>query len=1307
MNKPNYLQTVVVMLLLFIGQQSLAQSSTSWTGSVSTAWNISSNWTNGIPDSTKDVYIGDSYFTGSFQPNITVSGTCKSITIGGDVDAAFTMTRSLKAFGNVSILSNGSVIMGTSVFYVKGNWINDGNYSTTSATARVSLIGGTLQTVGGNSITNFRVLYISPSSKMVLSNDISLSGSGSLLMVYGEINPGVAPGYKVTSAVSTKVYDGGVLKVYKSIFSDNFSLSGTVSLFAGSVVDYASTDVNQTISSAYSYSTLKISGAGVKSLAANLPALYSRSALAGKIIVTAGTFDMGFYTADRGSVVVGGELSVADGATLKIAGENNFPRNFLRKSLETNSTTHYYGAYQNIAECTYGNLLISGSNNKMVTLPFTVQGDFTIQQGTLNSSSNTVTVSVAGNFVMTGGALSGTNSTYKMMGSGDQSLNLLNNVPNMIVDKTGGSVVLGADVNIEKDLTFNAGLIRTDNNYVIMAASATVTGGSQNRGWVYGNLKKLMTAGSSISKRFEIGTEDDYTPATLSFDNITVAGYINAVANINDHPELNYSGINPAKSVNRFWSFTNEGVSFDRSDITFGWSGSTMDGSASPSSFIAATFDGTDWALLNTTSRLSYSLIARNITLLSDFSVGEAIDVHTWTGDALTSDWFTPKNWLGGVPDLTSDVLITTNPMPRRYFPVVISSQTAQVHDMTIEGAATLTVNDATIQIAGNATSTGTFNVTNATVVFNGSSAQTINSGLFYNNKVKNLTISNNVTLADTDTLTGELNVAAGKTFSTNDNLTLKSDASATAHVAALPVNGSGVATAFIEGAVSIERYIPARKAWRLLGVPVKAESAPTMSGSWQEGAYGSSLLPNNNPHYGVHITGGTTLNGFDPSLTNLPSVKVYDNTLNSFVGLPQSPGTIRPISDYNGYMIYIRGDRSIDLMQGNSAAITSTTLRIRGEVRTGKQTSTVNAQNFTVLSNPYPSAINFGTITKSNVKNSFYIWDPKMGGTYGLGGYVTVSYNSGTGTYDVSSNVSGISQYIPSGEAVLIESENGSSAGTLTINESDKTTEGSDALFGRPSTTSTIRANLLAPDANGEYVLVDGSMTTYHTSASNDLTRDDISKLNGSAENISFVRKNKNLAIERRKEIVVGDTSFIGITQLKPQAYRLSIGCENIVNKGWIAMIKDKFLGTSHETVLDLKGTTNVDFTVTNDPASFAADRFYIVFVAPKAETQTAPVASNEKQVKTVAEVQPSAVVYPNPVVSQIVNFKMNGMEQGKYNVKLYSITGQLVANENITYAGKDEELVLKVNNSFVPGKYELKIEGQGKSLTTSVLKQ
>ena len=897
----------------------------------------------------------------------------------------------------------------------------------------------------------------------------------------------------------------------------------------------------------------------------------------------------------------GGILIINDAATLRLGGTNSLP-GFSSYGLDVNSNVDYAGVatVQLIGNAAnYGNLIISGPGNKNAYTALIVLGNLTMSSGTLNTNTFTLTHSIAGNFIMTGGTITGTNSTYLLNGTNDQALTLLSNLVKLTINKTSSLVNLGSNVTVNTTLTFTSGKIQTGIYSVIIPASGMVTGAGQSTGWVKGNLQKNVATGASVSRTFEVGDANYYSPATVLFASVTTAGNLTANVTATDHPEVDYSGIDSTKSVNRFWSLTNSGIVFTTAASTFNWVVSDIDAGTTTANFKTAVYNGTNWALTGFASPLPTSIQATGLTSFGNYAIGERISLYKWTGEAFTDDWNTAKNWSGAVPTTTFNTLISNGITGGRFYPV-LSSGTGAVNNLTIESASTLTVSGGTLQIAGTTSNSGVFTTTNGTIEFNGSAAQTISPGLFANNTIKNLIISNNVSLADTDSLTGTLTVAAGKTFTTNDNLVLKSNASGTARISGLPVDGSGNATAFINGTVSIERYIPMRKAWRLLSAPVRSSTSPTINAAWQEGV-SFSFINNPNPGYGVFITGGTTANGFDQGLTSNTTIKVFNPASNNFVALPPSPGTNRPITDYPGYFLYVRGDRSIDLMQGNSAAITPTTLRMKGEINTGSQTTNVNATSYTIFGNPYPSAIDFETLTRNNVKNSFYVWDPKLSGNFGLGGYVTFSWNSGTGMYDATTSAGPVSKYIQSGEAIIIESADGINPGSVTVKESDKTSSGSDAIFGRPNgLNEQLRVNLYSVNADASTSLLDGVLTTYDDNNSNNIDKDDAKKLNGSAENIAIKREDKRLAIERRATITTNDTTFLNISQVKIQGYQLAITMENMNQTGTIAVIRDSYSNTINDMPLVMNGTTKIDFSITADPASYAINRFSIVFKAP-----------------------------------------------------------------------------------------------------------
>lgn len=768
------------------------------------------------------------------------------------------------------------------------------------------------------------------------------------------------------------------------------------------------------------------------------------------------------------------------------------------------------------------------------------------------------------------------------------------------------------------------------------------------------------------------------------------------------------------------------------------------------------------------------------------FQATSSISIITpgsWTG-ALNTDWGNPGNWLcGAIPTASTNVTIlagSTN------LPVITTTQA--LNNLTIQSGASLTVQGGALQISGSVSNAGIFNVSAGTINMNGSSAQTISSNTFSNHRIKNLVISNDVSLAEQDTLTGTLSVTAGKTFTTNDNLILRSDSNGTARIAELPVDGSGNAIAFITGKVNIERYIPLRKAWRLLSAPLRISGAPSINEAWQEGLTTSSTNPNLYPGYGVLIQGGSVANGYDQGLTNSTTIKVFNNVTGNFTALPAT-GTNTPITNYQGYFLYVRGDRSINLLQGAAAATTVATLRMKGLVNTGSQTSGVNATGYTILGNPFPSAIDFETLTRSNVKNSFYVWDPKLSGNFGLGGFVTFSWNNGTSSYDATTAVSPVSKYIPSGEAIIIESLDGVNPGTITVKESDKTAGGNDAVFGRTNgLNQQVRVNLYSVSADSSTALIDGMLTTYDDDNSNSIDADDAKKLNGGSENIGSKREGKMFSIERRKTITGNDTTLLNLYQMKIQNYRLLITSNNMDRTGTVAIIKDSYSNMINDMPIDMNGITTVNFSTNADPASYAINRFSIVFrsniVLPvtiktikayklqkdiavewttdnetnikeyeversadgrnfsKINTTNATAtnggsaaykfidtdpfdANNYYRIRSIEQngnngysdivkisipVEtniPAITIFPNPVTGKSISLNMVNIKKGNYTVQLFNILGQLVAIRTFMYDGTSQLQNIEINEPFSPGKYELKLTGDGIIINQSLLKR
>ena len=1296
-------QCLVFFGLLFCMYLPSKAQTTSWKGTTNTNWSIASNWTNGVPNASVAVIIGDANFTGSFQPRVNAIGTCKSLTLASTVPATLTLTRNLTVNGDVNIGSGATMIHPGSNLFLTGSWSNSGTYSAIATTSRV-IFNGTTQSVGGNNETVFRRVAISAGSTLTLNQHMTVDSTSCLLDVSGTINPGQSPAYTLTSKGTNKINPTARLLIYTPTFSGNYVFTGATTFYAGSVAEYASAVNNQVVSSSYSYSTLVISGGTTKTLSANLPALYGKNTANGIINVQAGIFDLGTYTANRATTVSGGQLIVASGASLRLSGTSNFPLNFLTRTLDVASNVEYYGATQTISAQSYGNLVISGTGTKNALTASTIRGNLVINSSALNTSATVVSHSIAGDIIMNGGSITGTAATYVLNGTSAQSLTMLGSIPSLTVNKASGSVSLNSDLTINNTLTFTKGNIVTGANRVILESGSSVSGASQSTGWVEGYMKRHVATGTSVSRSFAVGSASYYAPVSVQFATVSSAGYAEASTYDNDHSELDYSGIDDAKSVNRYWLLSNLSVGFTSASATFNWETSNMDAGSNTTIFRSGLYNGSAWTILSASSPLSNSVVANNITSFGEFAVGEKLGRSTWTGNNMTSNWFTPKNWHGGVPASDMDALIPDGLTGGRLYPILTGS-TGVVKDVNVEANASLVINAGTLQIGGAITNAGTLSATDGTVEFNGSSAQTIPADVFNGNKIMNLIVSNDLSLAGTDSITGTLSIAQGKTLYTNNNLVLKSTAAGTARIAELPVDGSGNATAYINGDVSIERFIPARKAWRLLSAPISNGLSVSINQAWQESSTNQSFGPGDpNPGYGVHITGGTVANGFDQSPTNSPSLKIYNSASNSFVGLPATPGTNAPIGNYTGYMIYIRGDRSIDLNQGNNAAVTQTTLRVKGTPNTGSKTYTVNATGFTVLGNPYASAINFQTLSKTNVKNTFYIWDPKLAGSNGLGAYVTASWNSGTNQYDFTASASPVSQYIPSGEAVLIQSNDGVSAGSITVQESDKTSLGSDAMFGRGMKTGgRMELNLMEAEQSA---LLDAALITFNDRHANAVDHEDAFKLPIDNEKIAIARGRSELAIERRKLAVSGDSIMLSLSNLTKKSYRLEIRAQEICRNGISAYIIDRYQSAGVKTPLATDGATMVEFTVNEDPASSASDRFVIVFNQEDILPVIQPVNPVIVQQTGETSGRPALHIYPNPVAGSNLQFNIEHVPGGQYQARVINLSGQVVYQARVSVMDEKGRKQMIVLPEMPAGQYNLVLEGNGIKLSAGMLK-
>lgn len=577
---------------------------------------------------------------------------------------------------------------------------------------------------------------------------------------------------------------------------------------------------------------------------------------------------------------------------------------------------------------------------------------------------------------------------------------------------------------------------------------------------------------------------------------------------------------------------------------------------------------------------------------------------YVWQG--INANWSSAANWCPGVPTITSDVTINTG-VP---FMPVLSSGTGTVRNLTMNTGATLSVTNATMQIAGtiSTATAGSINATAGTIELAGSTAQAISGSSFTNRSIRNLKASNsvNVSSAANDSLkiTGVLSFGGNnRVFNSGNNVILASTEAGTAMVADITNNGTNSGNSFI-GSFQVNRYIPARRAWRLMTAPVAA-GAQTINQAWQESTAGNWAL-NPAPGYGTHVTGGPSRNttqGFDQGPLNS---SIYGHTATGWNYLPGA--TTELVTSRQGWMLFVRGSRAINLPLSTPATVPDATiLRPKGAIKFGTQPTITNVTGgYIAVGNPYPAPINFKNITRTGVlggsggNNAYNLWDPTLGGSNGVGAFVAFAWD-GISSYVKSIGASPINTngLIPSSAAFMV---NQAANGTITVEEPDKdTVVYGNTFFFRPTgpnSISSLRMSLYGRDTDGSMGINDGALILFNDAASNEVNNEEVIKVNNVRENLAIFKSGQKIAIEFRNDLQANDTIFYKIWNMQQRHYELEIALTDVeIPAGHFAWLEDSYL--QQKVLLSQLDTNRVSFDITADAATAVQDRFRIV-IAP-----------------------------------------------------------------------------------------------------------
>lgn len=581
----------------------------------------------------------------------------------------------------------------------------------------------------------------------------------------------------------------------------------------------------------------------------------------------------------------------------------------------------------------------------------------------------------------------------------------------------------------------------------------------------------------------------------------------------------------------------------------------------------------------------------------------------------------------------------------------------------------------------------------NSTVIYNRSSAQNI-SPLNYANLT--VTINNSQgTLTGSATVNGILSLISGSLTTGANNLILGNNASAVfGPGTALNITGGttnfngrpvtlqstsagtariGTITGTLSGAtnVTVERYIPAKRAWRALTAPVSTTTS--IYANWQENGTGNGTngfdIWSNAGGTGI-ITGGSG-----------SSLLEYNSSTNNWSGITNTTisSSLLSGSVNKPFMAFVTGAYGTNNITSGAAI---TTIRATGTLFTGNQTYSSLADKYTFIGNPYASPINPASMITDTDNAAFggnvWVWDANASGLNAVGTYNL--FNNGAYSNVTSNPVVTTGTQIQSGQAFFVKATAG---GTFTIKESHKGTSFNNAVFRNGSLPELLRVGLYKQE-NNDWLGRDGAMTVVLSDAD---ANQSPNKMANGTENIAFTKNGALFASNHQLPLVATDILNIKVWNTTAGAnYKLKINTEQFTASNLVASLEDLFTNTSSPLALD--GTAvEYPFAVTTNALS-TGDRFRIVF-------QNAVLGMDNPKSNGFS-------IAPNPVTGDVFQVNLRNLSIGTYTFAIYNALGQEVEQGNISTTSQNSNYEVKMRNSAA-GVYIMKIKGSDNTVFTA----
>jgi hypothetical protein len=588
--------------------------------------------------------------------------------------------------------------------------------------------------------------------------------------------------------------------------------------------------------------------------------------------------------------------------------------------------------------------------------------------------------------------------------------------------------------------------------------------------------------------------------------------------------------------------------------------------------------------------------------------------------------------------------------------------------------------------------STGLFTDNNKGVHFVGSDTSNITAtgGQYFPFVYQEKAINTNLTQQFSPVFIGKkLKISTGKWDLKDSDIFFRSNSLFTAQFAKVEDGDmlySGLGRAVVERFIPIDSTLaPAalnpgshRKSWQFLSVPTFGPQ--TINQAWQDSA--STANQNRYSGYGTQIT-GSVVNANDVSIgfdvfTLTPSIKQYAPLTNTWIGASNTKST--PIESKKGYMLFVRGDRSVTAFNSPGK---STILRTRGKLFSPgnlPSNSTIQANQFESLGNPYVSPIDFTLIGKSgtSIENSFWVWDPLLTGVEGLGGYQLLSSVNGdylptpggTANYPTAQKCS----TIQAGQAFFMHAP---AAGSVTVSfDENCKKENYASSFRTINSSSKYLRVQLKTDLNSQSLVQDGAVMVWNNNFRKSIDAFDAIKFLNPGSNISFVHSNgEKLSIDARPFPRNADTIPIELTLTRNGNFLLHFEPDQLSATSFNYSLYDQL----NDTIFNIDKTQPTDIVVRPIlPLIQNKSRYFLIVkrVSPRSQTPITMISEmkrgNDLRKQTHSE---ETVTLKLKIENQILEKEIKSNEKLSL-IKLHDVQGRLLYKEKISVSSMKEAM-------------------------------